>query len=71
MPTRSHVHVQCCVMLTQLEASVPDVVTPGRLVGFGCDCAAPLMWSILTIDTGAFKVQHLASFPANRNTEAA
>ncbi len=44
---------------------------PCRLVGFGCDCAASLMWSILTIDSRAFKVQHLASIPAHKNTEAA
>jgi len=25
------------------------------------------MWSILTIDSGAFKVQHLASIPAHKN----
>ncbi len=42
---------------------------PWRLVGFGCKCAASLMWSILTIDSGAFKVQHLASIPAHKNTE--
>lgn len=29
------------------------------------------MWSILTIDSGAFKVQHLASIPAHKNPEAA
>lgn len=57
-------------MLTQLEVSVRDVVTPGRLAGFGCGCAALLdVARSLTGDAGAFKVPHLASIPAKAEAE--
>lgn len=40
------------------------------LAGFGCSRAVSFMWSIPTGGSSPFKVQHLASAPADRNLEA-